>query len=339
MIKIILLSLLSWHAPEIQSDSLRLETIDGKQFIIHQVNEKETLYAISRRYGVSILNILEYNKTADGGLEVGQILKVPYTPKGKSQGSKGIIHKVTAKETLFSISKLYDVSIDDIKIQNNLKDNSLTLGQELIISKKAQANLLAVKQPETQSISGTHTVVAKETLFSIARQYNISVVQLKEWNGIIGSELKIGQVLLITQPMYKETVKMASAIEPVKSNSHQQTPITNQEPKVISPELKETTVKISEAVSGSDEVKEKGNAELIEGSDGNRKYLAFYNAAKTGTIMKVKNESNNREVFVRVVGPLPSGTESKTVIKISKSAMDRLGATENHLNVEVTFYK
>lgn len=329
MIKIILLTLISWSNPEIHTDSLRLETINGKQFIIHQVSEKETLYAISRHYGVSIMNILEFNKTADGGLEVGQILKVPYVAKSKVRSANGVIHKVGPKETLFSISRLYDVSIDDIKAQNNLKDNSLSLGQELSIQKRIQSNLESVKPIEMQSVKGTHIVAAKETLFSISKQYGITVQQLKDWNGIIGNELKIDQLLLVTQPMYKtEQVEVTRSV-----------PIIKEEPRVNIVERKETTIKISEGVAGSDEVKEKGVAELIEGTDGNRKYLALYNAAKVGTIMKVRNQTNNREVFVRVMGVLPVGSENKAVIKISKSAFDRLGAAEGKLDVEVTFYK
>ena len=332
MVKIILLTLISWNNPQLQSDSLRMETIEGKKFIIHQVSDKETLYAISKRYGVSIMNILEFNKTADGGLEVGQILKVPYIPKSKIQTASGTMHKVAAKETLFSISKLYDVSVDDIKAFNNLTDNSLALGQELIIHKSSAPTKLETAKPaEMQSIKGTHTVAAKETLFSISKLYGITVQQLKEWNGIAGNELKIDQVLLITQPMYKT--------EPSKTEVIQSVEIVKAEPNVIITEPKETTIKISESVTGSDEVKEKGVAELIEGTDGNRKYLALYNAAKIGTIMKVRNDTNNREVFVRVMGALPAGSDSKTVIKISKSAFDRLGALEGKFTVEVTYYK
>ncbi len=328
MIKIILLTLISFSNPKIQGDSLRLETIDGKQFIIHQVSEKETLYAISKHYGVSIMNILEFNKTADGGLEVGQILRVPYVAKSKVQNANGIVHTVAAKETLFSISKLYDVPIEDIKVQNNLSSNSLSLGQQLVIMKKTQPYQDPVKQVQIQSVKGTHTVAAKETLFSISKQYGITVQQLKEWNGIAGYELKIDQVLLITQPMYQPIDKS----EPVKSEETKSVTIVKTEPR-------ETTIKINESTAGSDEIKESGYAELIEGTDGNRKYLALYNAAKVGTILKVRNASNNREVFVRVTGSLPIGSSSTTIIKVSKSAFDRLGATEGKLGVEVTFYK
>ena len=70
-------------------------------------------------------------------------------------------------------------------------------------------------------------------------------------------------------------------------------------------ESKEQTIRISESVKNSDEILQTGLAELIEGTSGNRKYLALHRNAPVGTIMKVKNEMNNREVFVRVMGKLP----------------------------------
>ncbi|HEY3430246.1 MAG TPA: peptidoglycan-binding protein, partial [Cyclobacteriaceae bacterium] len=100
------------------------------------------------------------------------------------------------------------------------------------------------------------------------------------------------------------------------------------------------TIKISENVRGSDEIVEAGLAELIEGTDGNRKYLALHRTAPAGTILKIRNEMNNREVFVRVMGKLPdTALTDKLVIKISKSAYDRLGAIDQRFRVEVTYYK
>jgi LysM repeat protein len=339
MIKVIFLTLISWTGSGAPLDSLRMETINGKQFIIHQIDEKETLYSISRRYGVPITAILEVNPTADGGLTTGQLLKVPYVAKGvKGQTQPGgdRIHTVAAKETLFSISKLYDVTVDDIKAWNNLKDNSLSTGQQLTIRKKSAISAEANKIPETKSLTGVHTVASKESMYSIAKLYGITVQQLKEWNGLEGSELKIGQTLFIAQPMYSKTEvktdqnKVTEIKEPV---------VTKQEVKPVQ-DQKETTITISEKVIGSDEVKEGGLATLIEGTEGNRKYLALHRTAKVGTILKVRNELNNREVFVRVTGPLPdTGINTNVIIKISKSAYDRLGAIDQRFRVEVTYYK
>lgn len=335
MIKVIFLTLVSWTHPA-PVDSLRMETINGKQFIIHRIDEKETLYGISKRYGVPITAILEQNPTADGGLASGQILKIPYVPKAKVQQSGNRIHKVAPKETLFSISKLYDVSVDDIKAWNNLKDNSLSTGQELIIKKKTVAATTQV--PEVKSVRGVHTVAAKETLYSIARQYGITVQQLKEWNGITGSEVSIGQTLFVAQPMNGNPVVTKTETKP---EVKEVVPVTTVKPETQpQPEVKETTIRISEKVTGSDEVKAGGLAELIEGTDGNRKYLALHRTAKVGTILKVRNELNNREVFVRVAGELPNtGINTNVIIKISKSAYDRLGAIDPKFRVEVTYYK
>ncbi len=338
MIKVIFLTLFTWADPGMPADSLRLETINGKQFIIHQIEEKETLYAISRRYGISITGILENNPTAEGGLALGQLLKVPYVQKTKTQAGTGDrIHTVAAKETLFSISRLYDVSVDDIKAWNKLSDNSLALGQKLVI-KKIAVVAETTRVPAMQSLSSTHTVEAKETLYSIARQYNITMQQLREWNNMTTDEVKIGQSLVVVQPMYGNQETKVTETNPIEDK-----PTEIKETVMVTKpvqEVKENTIRISEKVTGSDEVKESGLAELIEGTEGNRKYLALHRTAKVGTILKVRNELNNREVFVRVAGLLPNtGVNTNIVIKISKSAYDRLGAVDPKFRAEVTYYK
>lgn len=320
MFEILLIILASTGQP----DSLRMETINGKPHVVYQVEAKETLYSISRRYGTTILAILEQNPTADAGLEVGQILKVPYAPRVKNQPATqtadGLIHKVATKETLFSIARQYNVSVDDIKTWNNLKDNTLSLGQEIIIKRKPAVDPIGTIT--TPSAAKTHTVAAKETLFSISRQYGMTIQQLKEWNGIQENELKVGQVLSVAVPVSATAVNLTTVTA------------TTVNPAVQA----DNSVKISESVTGSDEVKESGLAQLIEGSESNRKYLAQHQTIKPGTILKIRNLTTNQEVFVRVTGPIPSA-DAGTVIRISKSAYDRLGATEPKFPAEITYYK
>lgn len=358
MIKLIFLTALSWLDPSPDRDSLRTESINGKLCVIHKVDEKETLFSISKRYGATLTALLEFNPTAETGLEVGQILKVPYTAKPKAQASSGNgIHTVQPKETLFSISKLYNISVDDIKAWNYLKDNTLSAGQDLRVKKPAlfteststpstNKSTPATSTTATASSKGTHTVVAGETLYSISRQYNVTVDQIKLWNNLQTNELKLGQIITV----------QSSTISPIIENKNPQQPPAEikqpsvtvntssapaiKEDKKVSPVIIEPDIRISESVSGSDEIKEGGLAELIEGTEGNRKYLALHKTAKAGTIMKVRNELNNREVFVRVVGPLPNtGANDKMVVKISRSAYDRLGAIDPKFRVEVTYYK
>jgi len=327
MIKIIFLVSHFWMLPETSgfSDSLRMETIGGKAFIIHQVDEQETLYGISRRYGASITQILEYNKEADAGLDVGQIIKVPYTPRTIVAQTKNF-HVVAPGETLFSISRQYNLSVEELKSLNNLTANAISVGQQLNV-KSGVTSITVNPLVQKTTVIGYHQVAPKETLFSISRDYAVTVQQLKEWNNLTGSNLDIGQMIRVAEPGVTTSPKLVE--DTVQKMVDQ--PIA---------ERKETVIRISENVAGTDEVKESGLAELIDGTDSNRKYLALHRSAKPGTILKVRNELNNREVFVRVVGPLPAtGVNDRIIIKISKSAFDRLGGVDAKFRAEVTYYK
>jgi len=256
--------------------------------------------------------------------------------------------------------------MEDIKTWNNLADNSLSIGQELIIKKPnatASRNQLPVQEQKPVLISkkGYHTVQPRETLFSIARQYGVSIDDLKEWNHLEGNALDIGQSLYVSQPEEggaKSDVRPATQTPPVtvrqQAETRQQPKETETEPVKNTPVLKNTapatgpvtrgqsseSIRISESLKSGDEIIEAGVAELIEGTEGNRKYLALHRTAPMGTILKVRNEMNNREVFVRVMGKLPdTALTDKLIIKISKSAYDRLGAIDPRFRVEVTYYK
>src|SRR5687768_6056603 len=134
MIKLMFLIASSLNA-ELPKDSIGIETINGQTFVIHKVDEKETLSGISRRYRTTVDAILQFNASDGSGLEIGQILKVPYTHKTVTTPAGGILHKVARKETVYAISRIYQVSTDEIKQWNKLPDNSLRIGQELIIKK------------------------------------------------------------------------------------------------------------------------------------------------------------------------------------------------------------
>lgn len=330
MFQVLLIGLLTLSP----GDSLRMEVINGKPHVVHQVGEKETLYGLSKRYGTTVADILAVNPTADAGLEVGQILKIPYGGKPKApdavKTAQGTVHRVAAKETMFSIARHYNVSVDDIKAWNNLKDGNLSVGQEILIKPKAAEPPVEAKPAVTPSAARTHTVAPKETLFSIARTYGMTVAQLKEWNGLTADEVKIGQVLTVAAPA-PGTAPVVPNPAPVVVTPSVQQPATPQTPPAES-------VKISENLSGASEQKETGMAALLQGTDGNRKYLAQHPTIKPGTILKIRNLATNQEVFVRVTGP-PAAPDATVMIFISRSAYDRLGATESSFRAELTYYK
>jgi LysM repeat protein len=338
MIKLLIIASISFFSPQLKQDSVRTEIINGKKFIIHQVEAGETLYGISKRYGVTLDQMVEVNPDAGSGLEVGAMLKVPFVPRTTPKPVDGTIHRVAEKETLYSISKLYGVTVDELKQWNNLTENGLGLGQELVIKKKSALTRNEVST-QVKSMKTMHTVEPKETLFSISRKYGITTTQLKEWNGLQNEELKIGQSLFISQPIYTKPQPVESVVikpEPPVFKEEEKKPAET--PVVTAPVEKVPTITITESIRNDDEIVQSGLAELIEGTEGNRKHLALHRTAPVGTILKVRNEMNNREVFVRVMGKLPdTGLNEKLIIKISKSAYDRLGAIDPRFRVEVTY--
>lgn len=94
-------------------------------------------------------------------------------------------HTVESGETLFSIAQQYNVTVQKLKEWNNLENNQLTIGQTLIVKSADQKSAV------------THTVELQETLFSISKQYSVSIAEIKSWNNLSGNNLSVGQELII----------------------------------------------------------------------------------------------------------------------------------------------
>lgn len=351
---------ISVYSGTFSQDSIGLEKKDGKTFIKHEVGDSETLYSLSRRYDVPIFKIIESNPPTEFGLEVGMIVLIPIMTNEKPAEKptyevvKPVVtemqpeikpvqieqkrpmlevvkHTVKPKETLFSISRVYEVSVDDIKRWNGLTSNELSIGQVLTINRTDQV----VNEQSITTISeedDIHVVAQSETLFSISRKYDIQVADIKKWNGLKSNEISIGQELIVGK----------SEIQVIKTVTRNPT----EEVKTDSPKVNGNALPIDTTryvVNQTDrtnfeEIVETGLAEKIPGGDSNRKYLALHRSAKTGTIMKVRNEMNNQEVFVRIIGKLPNtDVNQNVVIKISRAAYDRLGAIDPRFRVTISY--
>ncbi|HIE44601.1 MAG TPA: LysM peptidoglycan-binding domain-containing protein [Flavobacteriaceae bacterium] len=91
----------------------------------------ETLYSISGKYYVSVSDIKHFNNLKSNVISVGQKLKL--IGKKSIVVSKNIEHIVVKGDTLFSLSKKYNITVEKLKTLNNLINNNLSLGQKLII--------------------------------------------------------------------------------------------------------------------------------------------------------------------------------------------------------------
>jgi LysM repeat protein len=105
---------------------------------VHVVAEKETLYGIAKKYTITIDELIALNQLQNLNVRVGQELVILKNPKRneipeENKVLEPVFHIVTAKETLYSISRKYNVSIDELMSLNGLKDFTLSIGQQLRI--------------------------------------------------------------------------------------------------------------------------------------------------------------------------------------------------------------
>lgn len=343
------------------SDSIGMEKVDGQVYVLHQVEQKETLYSLSKRYGASISSIALANPGAENGLSIGQILRIPYAGSNPEKGDYKI-HVVRPEETLYSIARAYEVNVEDIKKWNNMSMNLLDIGQKLKIYENTRDEALPdiPERNTTEEVDVTrHTVRAGETLYSLSRKYGTSLEDLRAWNSLDYNDISAGQELIVQKTKRKvepapvvvpPTTGTASAPgepEPADIAQENRENETQAVASVDSVEETQSTqvtynLEVNEPLdrenTNYEEVEEDGLAELIDGSGNNRKYLALHRTAAMGTIMRVRNEMNGQEVFVRIIGRLPdTGTNRNVLIKISKAAYEQLGAIDNRFRVRISY--
>jgi len=160
-ITILLLSTFSFSFATVQ-DSLTVKKNDnGQKFIQYMVSPGETIYGISTKFGVSISELLGINPALENGLKVGQMLDIPYRPENirqepsSSNLSSEYLHVVQPGETLYSLSKKYNVSVGDLLKWNGME---LKAGQQLVV-KNPNPSLL----PETKPTVATPKTETKPT--------------------------------------------------------------------------------------------------------------------------------------------------------------------------------
>ncbi|MFP4447158.1 MAG: LysM peptidoglycan-binding domain-containing protein [Bacteroidales bacterium] len=216
----------STHAQKDSSEVQRSEDkvkIGGELYYIHIVEKGQTLFSISRAYDVSQKAIAKENPDILIGLRAGQALKIPYNPseEDRVQHRDTInynYHTVSKGETLFSLSRQYDVPVDKIKEENPaIKKESLKTDQVIKIPKKRQVEEITEQPEDTidtlkgeEQIKGdyiSHRIKKDETLYSISRKYNVEIKDIKEANkGIRQDDLELGSVIRIPGKKDQEDV-------------------------------------------------------------------------------------------------------------------------------------
>lgn len=145
----------------------------------YTVKKGDSLYSIALKYNMTANELKELNNLTSNILSVGQRLRV-----NKNVPESSNTYKVVAGDNLYSIANKYNTTVAELKKLNNLSSNNLSIGQVLIITTSTSSN-------------NTYKVTNGDTLYSIARKYNISVDELKRLNNLSSNNLLIGQILKV----------------------------------------------------------------------------------------------------------------------------------------------
>jgi LysM repeat protein len=170
------------------------------------VPEGTSLLAVATENRINLEKLLTINDlTKDGLLDKGQYI---FLEKKKKEGDQDFCI-AQPNETLYDIAQKHGVILQNLYVYNQLTaDDFIVAGTKIFLRPQANdVTTTSVKNAKNEIVTKTyftpkptvHTVLAKESLYSISKKYNVSVDDLKVWNHLSTDHIKIGQQLIISK--------------------------------------------------------------------------------------------------------------------------------------------
>lgn len=182
-------------------DQLILPLLSDNSYTIYTVKKGDSLYSIAKAYNTTVDDIMSTNNLTNTNLSINQQLKIK--KKSDEDTTTYSTYVVKKGDSLYSISKAYNMSVDELKQINNLTSNTLSIGQVLKVIPKEEeyeiTNEACYGEDYTTPTYQTYTVKKGDSLYQIAKKYNVSVDSIKELNDLKNNNLSIGQILKIKE--------------------------------------------------------------------------------------------------------------------------------------------
>ena len=184
----------------------------------HKVKRGDNLGEISDKYGVSVAELKKWNKLRNNNLIAGANLKIiknervvttvrkevkadknateTFVASNEANENPSDFYEVQKGDNLFSIAKKFNVSLEDLKKWNNLNDLNVEQGSKLaLINSDVEPAKEATYKTEVKITE--HIVDKGDNLGSIARKYDVSIADIKEWNKIEDNNIQLGAKLIV----------------------------------------------------------------------------------------------------------------------------------------------
>lgn len=332
-------------------DSLGVEKRNGKILVQHKVEKGETLYSILKRYDCSEKDFLAANTSFKKGTTIApeQVIEIPI--KGKKVIKKApVVEIIRPSEKKIDKKNVDENGIEIIDVPEATPKETAPTNEKVSQTDSSKGVLPktdAAKKPtpaKTPLKGKTHTVVAGQNLFTVAKLYNVKVWQIREWNGLTNDALKVNQVLVVEKPanfitkvVKKDTLKPkpvqvqapAGDVAVKEKEKPKDQTIVN---KPVNNKPAATTIPNA---PGGKKFSEQGIAEMIDAGASTNKFLALHRTAPVGTLIKVANQANGQSVWVKVIGKLSSTGD--VVIKISPKAFKKLSPKDTRIRANLSY--
>ncbi len=338
---------MAWASP---CDSICTVTKNYKVYVLHQIDYNQSLESIASRYRTTVSKIKSENPNL--AFKSGDKIYVPYSYKAKPSNTNNsqnptvisTMHKVKDKETVYSISKAYGMTMTRFRTINHMSDNKLSVGDFVYVEKKVKSTtsqitkadehayrnfLPAVPARHSRQIN-IHEVKSGEYPGLICKHYDIKLADFFELNHMNKqSRLKIGQKVIMG---YKdspiESNEKATITENVLNKDNVNLANGKVEKGVTKPSVHHVTRE------------EKAVACIRINNDESVKKMALHAKAPIGSYLRITSINTKKIIVVKVVGRLSEKDINNGVgLKLSNAACLELNEPDNKFSVRVKYSK
>ncbi len=286
-----------------KTDSVGTKVRKGKVYIVHKVEQGQGLYSISRKYGVSLKDLVAENPGSDKVIKTDHFIYVPTNQK----------------------------PVLEEKVVTDYFQGS---GKTEIKNKPKEVKEIKKSTEEVSTFAKYHVVKPGETLYSISRLYNTSVEMITTLNGISGTNLSDGQRLMVQDG--KATSKTVTNVDKdfeemkdkVDEEKYKDLGFDTKVEKATNTSPSGYSISVEKlAEYNIEKVEEKGTATINEKDLPANKNFAYHFNAPIGTVILVSNLENTKSVFVKIVGNFEKKEESSEIIKITPQTAEEIDFT------------
>jgi membrane-bound lytic murein transglycosylase D len=220
----------------------------------YKVKKGDNLGSIAGKYDVSVADLKKWNKLKSNNINLGTNLKIVKNERVVTTVKKEVkqpkvvesveteaiasnensdeatqnpsdYYEVQKGDNLYFIAKKFNVSIDDLKKWNNIEDGNIKLGSKLALMNLNTDENETVAEVKTETKIVEHVVKSGDNLGNIAKKYNTSLSDLRDWNNIEDNNIKVGEKLIVSKKLFavndvKPTKKEAYANSEKEKEKH-----------------------------------------------------------------------------------------------------------------------